>query len=419
MRALGGVVMRIRTFSSLALSVTVAGCSIHPLPDDVGPASTYDIVRNLRCEAKAEVGRRIVKLLNRSPSPLVRDLASAPSKILDQKKLELLDIEYEKKQEFTFNGREQKYTNLGVLFRAFKAAGISYEFEFSITENNDAVGRTDLRFPFTNGLFTFGFGGSVKKTRLGKRTFKMVENFGDLRKLKCGRGVDENMNKRSVLREEGDFYESTLRKKFIYPLTGSIGMDKIMGDFLSLSGLPGGKGTMTDTIKFTTNLAADFDAKVTLNPGPLKRFRFASASANLDAKREDIHQVIITLAFPNLGAVKAALNQEKKFKDKNEQRVRDGLHPIPEKHLSEVSALEKVAALAKYEAALAQCIETGEAREDARNALRDMPPEYYCIEYAKVLVQLSEKRNFRPSRGVNNSGGNGGQESNSIQQNYN
>ena len=33
-----------------ALALALAGCSMHPLPEDVAPASTYDIVQRIRCE---------------------------------------------------------------------------------------------------------------------------------------------------------------------------------------------------------------------------------------------------------------------------------------------------------------------------------------------------------------------------------
>ena len=39
----------------LALASLLIGCSVHPLPDDVSRKSTFDIIDNIRCEAKAAV----------------------------------------------------------------------------------------------------------------------------------------------------------------------------------------------------------------------------------------------------------------------------------------------------------------------------------------------------------------------------
>ena len=42
----------LRFFSSLALSMTVAGCSNHPLPKDVTRDTTFSIVEKIRCETR-------------------------------------------------------------------------------------------------------------------------------------------------------------------------------------------------------------------------------------------------------------------------------------------------------------------------------------------------------------------------------
>src|SRR5262245_65062276 len=40
-----------------ALAFGLAGCSMHPLPEDVSRTSTFDIVERIRCEAKAGLDR--------------------------------------------------------------------------------------------------------------------------------------------------------------------------------------------------------------------------------------------------------------------------------------------------------------------------------------------------------------------------
>jgi hypothetical protein len=51
---------RILVSSVLSLGVTLSGCAIHPLPEDVTSGlTTYDIVRQIRCET-GEAGKKLV-----------------------------------------------------------------------------------------------------------------------------------------------------------------------------------------------------------------------------------------------------------------------------------------------------------------------------------------------------------------------
>ena len=96
----------IRSVASIGLAALAAGCSIHPLPDDVSRKSTYDIVDKIRCEAKAAVEEH--------------------------------------------GGR-------------FTRASIVYNFEFDIKEVNDASAGFTLLNPFKNGTFNLVATAEAKK----------------------------------------------------------------------------------------------------------------------------------------------------------------------------------------------------------------------------------------------------------------
>lgn len=122
-------------FTTFMFSPFAAGCSIHPLPDDVSRKSTYEIVDKIRCEAKAAV---------------------------DQ------------------------------YGQGFNDASIVYQFTFDIDEQDNAGAGLTLFNPFANGTFNLAASGSANRERLGNRNFELIDSFADLRKLNCLRDREAN-----------------------------------------------------------------------------------------------------------------------------------------------------------------------------------------------------------------------------------
>ena len=119
----------------LALSLPLIGCSLHPLPDDVSRASTFDIVQKIRCEAKAAVEEH---------------------------------------------------------GRGFTSANIAYNFSFDINEHNDASAGVTLLDPFKSGTFNLTGNAGSNRGRTGFRNFDLLDSFDDLRKLNCSRDREVN-----------------------------------------------------------------------------------------------------------------------------------------------------------------------------------------------------------------------------------
>lgn len=307
--------------NSLKLAVAVvaaslAGCSIHPIPDDVSRYSTEEIVRNVRCEAKEAVRERIEQGLHRI------DLSDiTPDTVL--------------KNKADFERIRRRDPEVAAKFVAYGASNIAYEFDFMIDENNDNTGSVTFNLPFVDSSgFTLGLDGAAKKARSGHRKFTTVEKFSELVELRCPRDwvpPDRNL---------------------AYPLTGSIGVARIMKTFIEVSELGGGKGDFSDTIKFTTELSGSVKPTLELKP-VVDRFRVIKADGNFGSGRKDVHQVTVTLSFPDL---KKAL----------------ALRSISPNMALEMSEDTKARALENI------CIATALSREERFGTLRLMPPEYYC-----------------------------------------
>jgi hypothetical protein len=108
---------------------------MHPLPDDVTRKTTYDIVQEIRCEAKAAV---------------------------------------------------EQYG------RGLKGAAIVYQFTFDIDEHNDANAGASFLYPGTSGMFNLSSTGAFNRERMGNRNFTITDSFDDLRKMNCTRDREVN-----------------------------------------------------------------------------------------------------------------------------------------------------------------------------------------------------------------------------------
>ena len=126
------VMRRLGVLCAVALVERVlAGCSAHPLPDDVTRISTHDIVQQIRCEA----------------ARAVKDLGP-------------------------------KYSLLT----------IAYEFEFTINETNNASADATLTHPFAKGESSIAsFNAGVNKKRDAIRNLRVVDGAQDIQNSNCGK----------------------------------------------------------------------------------------------------------------------------------------------------------------------------------------------------------------------------------------
>ena len=305
-----------RVLALLAAAV-FGGCSIHPIPDNVSLYSTEEIVRNVRCEAKSAVRDRIALALQDYPQlhSIVPDHILLPQ---------------------NFRRIAAVAPKLALTFYNYMGSTIAYDFEFHITERNNKAASAGFKLPFVSGgALDFGGGAKLEETRDAVRRFKTLEIFADLIKLPCETYVQPSRN-------------------YVYPLTGSIGITRIMNTFINLSQLGGGRDTFTDTITFTTHFEGIGEGHLVLEP--LKgSVRLVKADATLSAERADVHKLIVSLSFPPLDL----------------RQIRPGA-PLN---------IGTIAALGRESTARAEenlCIARAEEREDRAGTLRQLPPEAYC-----------------------------------------
>lgn len=210
-----------RKFASAGIAcVSLLGCSVHPLQEDVTQIRLIDIVHKVRCEAGAAINQH------------------APEKMYDK-------------------------------------SALAVQFTFSITENNDATSDADLTVPIHLGSIKVALSAGDKKKRLGERIFKIVDSFEDLRILDC----------RDVI----------VKESWRYPITGTTGLEEVIGNFIRLAKSGSTIDSYTDQIAFTTKINGSVKPSIALTPSP---GRIINANVLVSGDREDQHKMLVTLELP-------------------------------------------------------------------------------------------------------------------------
>ena len=328
-------------------SAVAAGCSVRPIPDDVSPIPTQEIVRSARCEMRLGVYDEIERRLSE------RRIAGWSRSNLKTRE----DWEAFGKFLRTHIKKHPQDADLISDLNSYADVAIAYDFDFNITEHGNVDSSLAFKLPLSDRVVDLSAGGFVHTTRTGQRTFKAQETFAQL-----------------VLRDRafcGDDFP-VRDKNILYPITGSIGLRKVVRTFVEISEQGGGKDSFVDTLTFTTALSGGVNGTIKINAVP-NSFRLVSATAALGADRTDIHKLTISLAFP----------QEKKAdkKGKGGPSLNDALRDIDKTGLSapyEMNTLWR----ARYNI----CVADARNREEAFKALRLSAPEVYCITYADAFV---------------------------------
>jgi hypothetical protein len=286
--------MRARLVCAFAAVSLFAGCAIHPLPEDVARANSFDIVRQIRCETRDTVREAVIgylDILANQGSVTARQLASQyrsdPASIRN----------YHYNLLKTPNLPKEAWEAA----KLFYDTGIAYTFDFAITEDNDFT--ADLGFlkqrPFSK--VSLGINAGAKRKRANERIFTVTDTFSGL------------LTKLTEAHCEGQI----VGPNYAYPISGRIGVDKLVNDFIyitlfeNLAGKdakPGdltGPPTMVDNLAFTTAITASANPSIVFTP-ITPAFQLASASINALADRIDIHKVTIGLALSPTGLVELA-----------------------------------------------------------------------------------------------------------------
>lgn len=173
----------------------------------------------------------------------------------------------------------------------FDKAAIAYNFTFAVTENNDGTAGADFSLPIPAGTVKVAFSAGDKKQRKGQRSFKLADSFKELRQLRCG--------------------DVIIKESRRYPITGVIGLDEVVANFLHVARLAQPKGKLsdfTDTITFTTKMNGSINPTIALIPA---KGHTRNGGILLSVDREDSHQVLVGLKLPLTDAERRAAELEK------------------------------------------------------------------------------------------------------------
>ena len=122
----------------LCFALGMAGCAIHPLPDDVTRLATREIVFHIRCEARAAIRQAIIDYLRKARQ---FDFMT---------RLE--------NREISLDQLDRHLPELPAHVRAnivkYEGAAISYDFNFNITEQNTNTAEVDFINVLSHGVFT-------------------------------------------------------------------------------------------------------------------------------------------------------------------------------------------------------------------------------------------------------------------------
>jgi hypothetical protein len=288
-----------RSLAAFVVLSLGAGCAIHPVPEDVTGVDTYHIVRQIRCETRETIRRFVITWLE----DLGRDHASQPGDPIAQR----LALQYESEPDSISNFHPKlfpgpEYVQVRALINSFYDAGIAYNFDMTMTEDNDLTTEIGLLKPLTKPKVTVGIGAGAKRKRSNNRSFTVTDTFGNLL-------TKVNTPVRGTRYCDGQIVQAN----YVYPIAGRIGVDKLVKTFIELtlfanlggSGAKPGAGgipTIADKLTFTTTINASATPKVEFTP-VTDTFQFASASLTASAVRSDVHQVTVALAIAPGGVV--------------------------------------------------------------------------------------------------------------------
>jgi hypothetical protein len=310
---------------AIATLLTLTACSVRPVPDDVTPLPTEDIVASMRCEVRNVVAARIMAEQSKD------GLAYEPTHVLDAK---------------TNAAIAAVNPALAAKLHAYGASVIAYHFDFSVTEHNSAKAGAAFGAPMFGGQFGLGIDVATDKVREGKREFRTSETFGDLAKLKnCDRFP-------------------TRRPDFNYPVSGSVGMAKAIETFIALAEFGGAQGEFSDILTFTTAWSGGLKPSLTLTPVP-SSFKLVSLSGEVAGSRVDKHQVTIGIAFPKID-LRTNIPVYTSAAPARSSGGRDWVN--------HAGLLQDTIRRAEENL----CIARARAREDQFGTLRLYPPEVYC-----------------------------------------
>jgi hypothetical protein len=299
--------MYVRRLAALAVASLMAGCAIHPVPEDVTGLDTADIVKQIRCETRDAARDVIIKYLTNLA--VYGNNAIAADLLVQFNENRNLMASFDARRSFPDPAQAQVRN----VFEVIYSAGVGYTFDLTMTEDNNLGATANFVGPWLN-KFTLGLTGDGNRTRQNERTFTITDNIGFL------------LRELNTPKPNGEQYcdgHIAFGPNYIYPIAGRVGIYNTVYTFFQLSFFdslaankadPGGGGApvMADKLTFTTMIDLIAMPKVVFAPVG-NAFQVADASATGTLRRTDAHQVTVGVALAPKGKGMAALSALRGF----------------------------------------------------------------------------------------------------------
>ncbi|QIP02984.1 hypothetical protein [Bradyrhizobium symbiodeficiens] len=340
--------MRMFNWVGYIFAAGLGGCSVYPIPDDVSPFSTQEIVRHARCEMRDAL---LIYLADKGTIP--------PREFTPQEMKAWIKAASDR-EKTNKPPKDDADVKLIELARLAKVAAV-YAFDFNITEKNNTGATAAFKLPWISGnVLDAGASAGLDLTRNGQRVFTSQDTWGDL--------LIDNTNP-IPRRCPVPWPQSPAPENFIYPLTGSIGVGRVVKTFIDIDEQGGAKDSFVDTLTFTTLASGGATAGLTLQP-VTNQFRLVAATAAAGASRQDIHKLTLSLVFPQpdpppKGGISGVVRA-------------DGDLNAPDN--------APFARPPIWRARYNLCVQDARTREASFNQLRLTDPLVYCIAYADAFA---------------------------------
>ncbi|WP_129505143.1 hypothetical protein [Bosea sp. Tri-54] len=189
---------------------------------------------------------------------------------------------------------------LAVLER-YNHAVVVYDFQFDMSEVNEIGLTVDALRNFSNGAASLGGNAGSKLVRDNFIQFRLSDVFENLVRYTHDGYCRDGGFTRTTLAEQKN-------PKLIYPITGSLGLDEIVGTFLNLNQSANLVGpadvpaesrfpTTLRRMEFTTQLSGGATASLAIAPRPYGG-RITKTGFSNSNSRNDIHKLTVVLKLP-------------------------------------------------------------------------------------------------------------------------
>ncbi len=276
-------------------SVALCGaCSSVPMPDDFTGFDVVRIVAKTRCELRDAVrGYFVGSLLRKERLEEHPQYAELARKLVDGK-LKWREIHTHLK---TYRVDPQTLA----VFERYNHAVVIYDFQFTMSEVNEIGLTLDALRNFSNGSVSLGGNAGSKFNRDNFIQFRISDVFENLVRYT-----------HDGYCRDGGFTGTTLAEqqnpKLFYPITGSLGLDEIVGTFLNLNQSANLVGpadipaesrfpTTLRRMEFTTQMSGGATASLAITPRPFGG-RITKTGLNNSNSRSDIHKLTVVLKLP-------------------------------------------------------------------------------------------------------------------------